>query len=116
MTAHELFQLLVGEIGIERNVFYYELRWWEVKSIVRGYRKRSRTFCTMLRWSTFMQMNTGMADLKKAGIYEPQDLIKFPWETEEKQPEEQWTDEDIQREREWLIAKNKEYSEKSGNP
>ena len=39
MTAHELFQLLVGEIGIERNVFYYELRWWEVKSIVRGYRK-----------------------------------------------------------------------------
>lgn len=68
----------------------------------------------MLRWSTFMQMNTGMADLKKAGIYEPEDLIKFPWEKEREKSEE-WSDEAIQREREWLIQQNKEYNEKSSN-
>ena len=105
----------MGEIGFNRETFLHTLQWWEVRAIIEGYRRRSRTFCTMLRWSTFMQMNTGMADLKKAGIYEPQDLIKFPWETEEKQPEEEWTDEDIQREREWLIQQNKEYSEKGSN-
>ena len=35
-TAHELFQLLVGEIGISRHEFYYELRWWEVRAIVEA--------------------------------------------------------------------------------
>ena len=37
-----MFQLFVGEIGIPRHVFYYELRWWEVKAIIRGYRRRNR--------------------------------------------------------------------------
>lgn len=104
----------MGEIGFNRETFLRTLQWWEVRAIIEGYRRRSRTFCTMLRWSTFMQMNTGMADLKKAGIYEPEDLIKFPWEKDREKSEE-WSDEAIQREREWLIAKNKEYSEQSGN-
>lgn len=30
----------MGEIGISRHEFYYELKWWEVKAIIRGYHAR----------------------------------------------------------------------------
>jgi len=32
----------VGEIGIPRREFLYDLRFWEVRRIVRGYRQRDR--------------------------------------------------------------------------
>ena len=37
-----MYQLFVGEIGIPRHEFLYELTWWEINSIIRGYRKRDR--------------------------------------------------------------------------
>jgi hypothetical protein len=30
----------VGEIGIHRREFLYDLRFWEVRRIIRGYRRR----------------------------------------------------------------------------
>jgi len=32
----------VGEIGIPRREFLYDLRFWEVRRIIRGYRHRDR--------------------------------------------------------------------------
>jgi len=32
----------VGEIGIPRREFLYDLRFWEVRRIIRGYRQRDR--------------------------------------------------------------------------
>lgn len=32
----------MGEIGIPRREFLYDLRFWEVRRIVRGYRRRDR--------------------------------------------------------------------------
>jgi hypothetical protein len=32
----------VGEIGVPRREFLHDLRWWEVHSIIRGYRQRDR--------------------------------------------------------------------------
>lgn len=34
--------MLVGEIGISRREFLYDLRFWEVDAIIRGYRRRNR--------------------------------------------------------------------------
>ena len=34
--------MLVGEIGIPRDQFLYGLEWWEINSILRGYRRRDR--------------------------------------------------------------------------
>lgn len=34
--------MVVGEIGISRREFLYDLRFWEVRRIVRGYRRRDR--------------------------------------------------------------------------
>ena len=31
----------MGEIGFPRREFLHELRWWEILSIIRGYRKRN---------------------------------------------------------------------------
>jgi hypothetical protein len=30
----------VGEIGIDRNDFLHRLKWWEIRSIIRGYSAR----------------------------------------------------------------------------
>jgi hypothetical protein len=32
----------VGEIGIPRHEFLYDLRFWEVDAIIKGYRRRNR--------------------------------------------------------------------------
>lgn len=32
--------MVVGEIGISRREFLYEVQWWEVNRIIRGYRRR----------------------------------------------------------------------------
>lgn len=42
MSVHELFRLLVGEIGISRREFWYELTWREVRAIIDGYNRRRR--------------------------------------------------------------------------
>ncbi len=42
MSVHELFRLLVGEIGIPRHEFWYELTWREVRAIIDGYNRRRR--------------------------------------------------------------------------
>ena len=34
--------MLVGEIGIPRREFLYDIRFWEVRRIIRGYRQRDR--------------------------------------------------------------------------
>lgn len=34
--------MLVGEIGITRREFLYDLRFWEVDCIIKGYRRRNR--------------------------------------------------------------------------
>ena len=32
--------MVVGEIGVSRREFLYEMQWWEVNRIIRGYRRR----------------------------------------------------------------------------
>jgi hypothetical protein len=40
--------LLVGEIGVSRHEFLYDLRFWEVDAIIRGYRRRNRLMHQLL--------------------------------------------------------------------
>lgn len=72
----------MGEIGFPRREFLHDLRWWEVQSIIRGYNRRHRDLWSATRWQTYNLMCVSMADIKKAGINSPTDLIKFPWEKE----------------------------------
>lgn len=70
----------VGEIGIPRREFLYEMQYLDQIQIERGYDRRHRHIWGISRWQTYMLMSVSMADLKKAGIYKPTDILKFPWD------------------------------------
>ena len=53
-----------------------------MQAIIRGYNRRERGMWSATRWQTYYLMSVSMADLKKAGINKPTDLMKFPWEKE----------------------------------
>ncbi|MGX8698010.1 MAG: hypothetical protein ACSW8D_16640, partial [Prevotella sp.] len=38
----------MGEIGIPRREFLYEIKFWEARRIIRGYRKRGKIFMQLL--------------------------------------------------------------------
>ena len=73
----------VGEIGIPRREYLYDLQYIDLLQIERGYARRNREMWGATRWQTYNLMCVSMADLKKAGIYKPTDLIRFPWEKDD---------------------------------
>lgn len=75
----------MGEIGIERNTFFSQLRWWEVRAIIRGYNARHRDIWSATRWQTYniMAAQVGGKELEKAGIMSPTDLLPLPWDTKD---------------------------------
>ena len=46
----------MGEIGIPRREFLYDIRFWEVRRIVRGYRNRDRLKHQMMAECTYAAM------------------------------------------------------------
>lgn len=74
----------MGEIGYNRLEFLYELHFWEIALIIRGYNRRQRDLWSASRWSTYnvMLAQIGSNGMRDAGIRKPTDLIKFPWEKE----------------------------------
>ena len=56
-----------------------------------------------------MQMTTGMADLKAAGIFSAEDLMSFPWEVDENKADE----EEVAKMREELLEANRKRAEAS---
>jgi hypothetical protein len=69
----------VGEIGYNRREFLYELVWWEIKSIIKGYRRRNKTELECNRLFTYYILCAMGAKIDK-----PEDLQKFSWDDEEK--------------------------------
>ena len=53
----------MGEIGIPRRDFLYDLRYWEVLRIIRGYRRRGRLRDQLIAEAVFAAMHT-MRDSK----------------------------------------------------
>lgn len=72
----------MGEIGRTPGEFRYGLRWWEIRSIIRGYNRRSRDGWSQARWSTFYVMSAmaGGQNMREAGITKPSDLLPLPWD------------------------------------
>ena len=81
MCAHDYFMVVVGEIGIDIDTFYTRLSWWEIRSIIRGYNRRSRNLWSVGRWSTYNIMAAWAGKgMREKGITSPKDLMMFPWE------------------------------------
>ena len=87
-------------MGITTGQFYYGLRWWEIKSIIRGYNRRHRDQWSAVRWQTYNLMCAfaGSKSLSESGIHGPKDLLPLPWDTEDAIPISQDDIDDLQRE------------------
>ena len=103
----------MGEIGYSRREFLYDLRWWEIRCIIRGYNRRHRDLWSSSRWQTYnlMQAFCGSKALGEAGIYKPTDLIKFPWDSAPVAPISQEEAADLQAEMAAINAANADQGE-----
>lgn len=75
----------MGEIGIPRREYLYELKFSDILMIQRGYERRHRHLWSACRWAVFNNIAAyvGGKAMKEAGINSPKDLLKFPWEKNE---------------------------------
>ena len=96
----------VGEIGIPRREYLYELQYIDQIQIERGYERRNRHIWSISRWQTYMLMSVSMVDLKKAGIYKPTDILKFPWDDNDEEAGNLPDDNEIARLRQMMIEEN----------
>ena len=48
--------MLVGEIGIDRRAFLYDMRYWEVLRIIKGYRRRDWLKLQLMAECTYAAM------------------------------------------------------------
>lgn len=116
LSAHDAYTLLVGEVGISRQEFLYELRLWEINAIVEGYRNRAHTAWEVARWQTFCIV----CAMGAKNISTPEDIQKFPWELE--QPVEMSEDErdellrEMEEENERLAKLRNEEDQPDNNP
>ena len=108
MTANDLFQLFVGEIGIPRREFLYEISFWEARRILRGYRNRYRDMWSAVRWHAYRIIGAmPYVDLHKNGINSPRDLIQFPWDNDNAPKACTATEDDIEEMQQILKDMNK---------
>ena len=83
----------MGEIGIPRREFLYDIRFWEARRIIRGYRKRGRIFMQLLAEnvyaSTFAFRGSEGKTVKDMfpAIFEDDDYDMEPPITQEEQDE-----------------------------
>ena len=69
----------MGEIGIPRREFLYDLRFWEVRRIIRGYRRRDRLKHQLIAECTYAAM-FAMRDPKGKTV---EDLFPMLFEEED---------------------------------
>ena len=67
----------MGEIGFPRQEFLHDLRWWEVKSIIRGYNNRHHAAWEQARLVAY---NARFCMGSKDPLPLLNEWIKFPWE------------------------------------
>ena len=69
----------MGEIGFPRREFLYDLVWWEVRSIIRGYNARHHQGWEQARLVAY---NAHFCMGTKDRPPTVTEWIKFPWERE----------------------------------
>lgn len=67
----------MGEIGIERNTFLYQLRRWEIVAIIKGYRRRNREL-----WEMHRHVGVTICCALGAKISSANEYLPLPWDEE----------------------------------
>ena len=79
MTAHERYQMLVGEIGIPRREYMYELRHVDMLLIIRGYFNRKHSDWEQARFIAY-HVHYCMGVSKNETVPIVEKWHPFPWE------------------------------------
>ena len=81
----------MGEIGISRREFLYDLRFWEVRRIIRGYRRRDKLKHQLMAECVFAAIYA-MRDPKGKTVA---DMFPMLFEDEEDSDEPQITEDEV---------------------
>ena len=90
--------MLVGEIGIDRRAFLYDMRYWEVLRIIKGYRRRDWLKLQLMAECTYAAMYA-MRDPK--GMT-PQKMFPELFKVEDDTPAPPITEEEFREEQELI--------------
>ena len=93
----------MGEIGFSRKEFLNELKFWEVRAIIRGYNARHHTGWEQARLVAY---NARFCMGSKDPIPDINQWIRFPWERGE--PISQEDIDDIQNELNEIMKQQKQ--------
>ena len=91
----------MGEIGITPGTFRYGLKWWEIKSIIRGYNARHHHGWEQARLVAY---NARFCMGSKDPLPTVTEWLKFPWE--QKAPVSQEVVDELQAEMDAINAAN----------
>lgn len=100
----------MGEIGIPRREYLYELTHCDMLMIERGYERRHNYHWAAARWETYhiMSAQIGTEAMKNAGINSPADLLKLPSDrASQSEYDGGPTDEEIEQIRREIIEENR---------
>lgn len=89
----------MGEIGFPRREFLYDLVWWEVRSIIRGYNARHHHGWEQARLVAY---NAHYCMGSKETPPTVTEWIKFPWEKSAESGSTMPTDDEVERLRQLL--------------
>jgi hypothetical protein len=98
--------MFVGEIGGNREAFLYTLKWWEIRSIIRGYLHRYRHMWEMARLCAYTSAHCMGS---KTTPPPPDKWLPFHWERKRGSNEAQPTPEEIERLRQLIIEENEKH-------
>ena len=91
----------MGEIGITPGTFRYGLRWWEIKSIIRGYNARHHHGWEQARLVAY---NARFCMGSKDPLPTVTEWLKFPWEQKAVTPVSQEVVDELQAEMDAINA------------
>ena len=94
----------MGEIGIQRNEFLHELKFWEIRSIIRGYNARHHSAWEQARFVAY-HVRYCMGAGKNETVPDVLNWHPFPWERPEPIPQEDI--DDINAEMEAILNQQK---------
>ena len=95
----------MGEIGFPRREFLHDIKWWEVKSIIRGYNARHHAGWEQARLVAY---NARFCMGSKDPLPTVTEWLKFPWEQKAVTPVSQEVVDELQAEMDAINAGLKE--------
>ena len=99
----------MGEIGIDRNIFLYDLQYWEIILITSGYYRRYHPSWEQARMIAH-QVHYAMGCPKGQTPKTPEEWLPFPWDPKESAADDDYDDDEIKRQRELLQQYNAEHA------